>query len=71
MDDNMGIPPAAEESKNNTTTIIIIAVVAAVLILCCCCLVTIILGYRFGDCLTYPNDPILCPLAVNMAHALM
>ena len=61
------ITPALEEPKRNNTLLIVGIVVV---VLCCCCALVIALGWRFGDCLTNPTDPALCPLASTLINTL-
>ena len=66
MNDQM--PPIVTEEPRRNNTPLIIAVVAIVL-LCCCCLIGA-LGWTYGDCLTNPNDPAICPLATSLLNSL-
>lgn len=59
---------SAPETPKKTNTWLIVAVIAIVL---CCCLVVIgALAWVYGDCLTNPNDPALCPLASTLISTL-
>jgi hypothetical protein len=64
MNDYAETPEAPK--KNNTMLIVAIIVV----ILCCCCLIIALGGWFLGDCLTDPNDPALCPLALNLVGSI-
>ena len=60
--------PLPDEPKK-TNTWLIVAIVAVVL--CCCCVIVLGLLYKFGDCITSPNDPNLCPFAMNLIGSLL
>jgi hypothetical protein len=60
--------PVSPEQPKKSNTGIIIAVVA-VLVLCCCCIAAALL-WQFGDCITNPNDPALCPLASTLMSTI-
>ncbi|MEW6406358.1 MAG: hypothetical protein AB1649_31630 [Chloroflexota bacterium] len=60
--------PVSPEQPKKSNTGIIIAVVVVVL-LCCCCVIGLG-GYFLGDCLTSPNDPTVCPLALNLLSTI-
>lgn len=61
------ITPAPEEPRK-TNTWLIVGIVA--IVLCCCCLLLLAVLYQFGDCLTNPNDPALCPFAFTLLSTL-
>jgi hypothetical protein len=61
--------PVSPEQPKKSNTGIIIAVVAVVL-LCCCCIVVALLLWQYGDCLTNPTDPSVCPLASTIISAI-
>lgn len=61
------MPVSPVQPKKSNTGIIIAVVV--VLLLCCCC-IGIAIAYQFGDCLTSPNDPALCPLASTLISTI-
>jgi hypothetical protein len=60
--------PVSPEQPRRSNTGIIIAVVV-VLLLCCCCIAAALL-WQFGDCITNPNDPALCPFAANLISTI-
>jgi hypothetical protein len=56
------------EEPRKTNTWLIVAIIA--IVLCCCCVLVVALGWVYGDCLTNPNDPALCPLASTLISTL-
>ncbi|HEY6073414.1 MAG TPA: hypothetical protein VIV15_08510 [Anaerolineales bacterium] len=61
------MPVSPEQPRRNNTLIIVVVVV--VLLLCCCCIAAALL-WQFGDCITNPNDPALCPLASTLISTI-